>query len=367
MLSFSLLTYLFRRKLWVEEKSLGEHATSLQRAQCQEKKNAHYRKVRLWQETQALYIPAVNSLRVQNNDPAGSSDSTDVSSDSIDAAVSLELLLPSAIGNRIPWDKRLGEYEWLLRDAQAHDSLHKLRDSLRLKDYLLKEKKKTSRGVRQNTRSQTQINNAVKKIKTAAIKYRVARTALTTLAPILGKDEKWCSKLRVLEDDDIRGLPVEGLGEGTRTLSWIWTSGPISSDEAAEPRMVDGLFFHFCHLIIFINSSSLALRVQWCRSRARVMRWTEEITLVQEEMRRVCAYLSWYANWWSSHAALGHMEQYDPFLSEGFTAYAERQAHLRTSLQVLFQGLWKNVEEWVTGRKAFDGGHTSDTEDDDDN
>ena len=142
MLSFSLLTYLFRRKLWVEEKSLGEHATSLQRAQCQEKKNAHYRKVRLWQETQALYIPAVNSLRMQNNDPAGSSDGTDVSSDSTDAAVSLELLLPSAIGNRIPWDKRLGECEWLLRDAQAHDSLHKLRDSLRLKDYLLKEKKK---------------------------------------------------------------------------------------------------------------------------------------------------------------------------------------------------------------------------------
>jgi hypothetical protein len=104
-----------------------------------------------------------------------------------------------------------------------------------------------TRGVRQNTRSQTQINNAVKKIKTAAVKYRVARMALTTLAPILGKDDKWCSELRVLEDDDIRGLPAAGLGEGTRTLSWIWTSGPISSDEAAEPQMVDGLFIYFCH------------------------------------------------------------------------------------------------------------------------
>jgi hypothetical protein len=165
----------------------------------------------------------------------------------------LELLLPSAIGNRIPWDKRLGEYEWLLRDAQAHDSLHKLRDSLRLKDYLLKSKKKLSRGVRQNTRSQTQINNAVKKVKTAAVKYRVARMALISLTPILGKDDKWCSELKVLEDDDIRGLPVAGLGEGTRTLSWIWTSGPISSDEAAEPRMVDGLDIPILSLIKFIN------------------------------------------------------------------------------------------------------------------
>jgi hypothetical protein len=235
LLSCSLLNISFRRKLWVEENSLGEHATALQRAQCQEKKNAHYRKVRLWQETQALYIPAINTLRIQNNEPE------------TDAAVSLELLLPSAVGNDIPWDKRLGEYEWLLRDAQAHDSLHKLRDSLRLKDYLLKKKKNSSRGVRENTRSQTQIDNAVKKIKTAAIKYRVARKALITLAPILGKDDKWCSELQVLEDGDIRGLPVEGLGEGTRTLSWIWTSAPISSDEAAEPQMVDGLIIPFCH------------------------------------------------------------------------------------------------------------------------
>jgi hypothetical protein len=223
----------------VEENSLGEHATALQRAQCQEKKNAYYRKVRLWQEIQTLYIPAVNTLRIQNSDP-----------ESFDAStVGFELLLPLDIGNRIPWEKHLGEYEWLLRYAQAHDSLHKLRESLRLKDYLLMKKKKSSRGVRENTRSQTQINNAVKKVKTAAIKYCVARKALIALAPILSKDDKWCSKLRVLVDDDIRGLPVVGLGEGTRLLSWIWTSGPISSDEDAEPQMVDGLYIPFLLLI----------------------------------------------------------------------------------------------------------------------
>jgi hypothetical protein len=93
------------------------------------------------------------------------------------------------------------------------------------------------------------------------------------------------------------------------------------------------------------------------------MRWTEEITLVQEEIRRVSACLSWYANWWSSRAGVGI--QYDPFLSEGFTAYAERQAHLRASLQGRFQGLWKDVDAWVTGEKVFDG-HTLDADDDND-
>jgi hypothetical protein len=97
------------------------------------------------------------------------------------------------------------------------------------------------------------------------------------------------------------------------------------------------------------------------------MRWTEEISLIQEEMRRVCACLSWYANWWSSHADVGHMKQYDPFLSEGLAAYAERQAQLRTSLQGLFQDHWKDVAAWVTGKKVLDSGHGSDAEDDDDN
>ena len=96
------------------------------------------------------------------------------------------------------------------------------------------------------------------------------------------------------------------------------------------------------------------------------MRWTEEISLVQEEMRQVCAYLTWYANWWSNHANVGHMKQYDPFLSEGLAAYAERQAHLRMSLQRLFEDLWKDVEAWVTGEKLFDSGQTLDAEDDDD-
>jgi hypothetical protein len=95
------------------------------------------------------------------------------------------------------------------------------------------------------------------------------------------------------------------------------------------------------------------------------MRWTEEIDLVQEEMRRVSAYLSRYANWWSSHADVGRMRQYDSYLSEGLVAYAERQAHLRTSLQNHFQGLWSDVASWVTGKKVLDAsdGHMSDADD----
>ena len=80
----------------------------------------------------------------------------------------------------------------------------------------------------------------------------------------------------------------------------------------------------------------------------------------------MCAYLSWYANWWSSRADASRMKQYDPFLSEGLAAYAERQAHLRMSLQGHFGGLWSDVAAWVTGEKVLDGGHLSDANDNDD-
>ena len=42
----------------------------------------------------------------------------------------------------------------------------------------------------------------------------------------------------------------------------------------------------------------LALRVEWAKSLARKLRWTEEVEILQEEMRQVIAYSKWCATWW---------------------------------------------------------------------
>ena len=109
---------------------------------------------------------------------------------------------------------RLGEYEWMLRQAQARDSLSKLHDLLRLRDFLIKKKKNWSRGVQQNTRSQSEINKADKKIQACTAKYRTAHSALCVLAQILGKGNSWSVEFQQLKDDHIKSLPAEGLGEG---------------------------------------------------------------------------------------------------------------------------------------------------------
>ena len=222
----NILPISFRFKLHTEEESSSLHATSLQKAHIQEKKNAFFRKLASWQEVQAFYLPTVATLRNKDKD-----------------VYRVELFLPSQIKNSLNWDDRLcrlGEYEWLLRQAQAQDSLTKMRDCLRLLDFLIKKKKNWSRGVQQNTRSQTEINKAEKKVKACAAKYRTAHSALCALAQILKKGISWSMELKQLNNDDIKGLPAEGWGEGTRTLSWIWMAPGVASPEMNKPQLIDG-------------------------------------------------------------------------------------------------------------------------------
>ncbi|KIL56864.1 hypothetical protein M378DRAFT_188510 [Amanita muscaria Koide BX008] len=315
-------------KLQADEKSLGTHATPLQRARLQEKKNALHRKLTSWQEVQAIYIPAIASAVRTMGHTEDELRGTDFS------VFGINLWLPSSIGEKAPWDRRLGEYEWLLRDAQARDALNGLRQNLRLRDFLLKKKKDWSCGVRQNTRLQTIISQALKKISGFATKYRITRTALSRLAPVLQKGHAWSAEFPLLRDEDIQGLPVQSLGEGRRVLSWIWTSHTVSDVSTEEPQLTD------------------TLQIQWCRSRARAMRWSEEIQLLQEEMRRVLSYLSYFANLWSQRAATAATSSHqcqDSHVSEGLVAHALRQSKLRSSLHDHFAMLWCNVSLWVAG------------------
>lgn len=318
----------------MEELSLGQHATTLQRSKLVEKKNILHRKVISWQEVQQVYIPAISTIRRPSNP---SDDAPDIQS--------LTLLLPSSLGQKIPWDKQLGEYEWLLRQAQAKDALSGLQQNLRLRDFLIKKKKNWARGVRENTRSQTVISQAQNKINVCVTRYRVARNAIGQLATSLQKGSAWSSEFPLLSDNDIQGLPTEGWGEGRRRLSWIWLTSGVENN--TTPQLNDGTAIIELIELCLTSYNTLALRIQWCRARARAMRWSEEISLLQEEMRRVLAYLSWYETWWKGRAALAESCKSLP-LQEGQRAYALHQAQIRSSMHEHFSQLWHDVPVWIS-------------------
>lgn len=84
------------------------------------------------------------------------------------------------------------------------------------------------------------------------------------------------------------------------------------------------------------------LRIQWLRARARVNRWSEEITLLLEEIRRVNAFLTHEANKWNKQTFARSVES--PELAEGLTAYAYHQAHISIELCERFVKQWSNIQ-----------------------
>ncbi|KAF7327202.1 CxC2 domain-containing protein [Mycena kentingensis (nom. inval.)] len=115
--------------------------------------------------------------------------------------------------------------------------------------------------------------------------------------------------------DATRKLALAGAGRGARpprnmpsasrrVMSWIWTApGAFDADEAALHE---------------------AMRVEWTRALARKNRWSEEVLLLEEEMRRVLRYLDWYSSWWRLQAT--RRQNVAPELAAGIRAYALQRA-----------------------------------------
>ncbi len=76
---------------------------------------------------------------------------------------------------------------------------------------------------------------------------------------------------------------------------------------------------------------STALRIEWCRSRARAQRWQEECELLTEEIRRIKVTFQFYNNVWNDRARMVDLA--------GAKAYALKQA-----------ALWKELEENAGGQ-----------------
>lgn len=85
------------------------------------------------------------------------------------------------------------------------------------------------------------------------------------------------------------------------------------------------------------------MRVEWVKSHARYQRWSEEVLLVIEEMRRVIFYLEWKADWWQQQTRrrsnAGENTARDDVQS-GIEAYSHRQSQMLRSIAKSFASLW---------------------------
>jgi hypothetical protein len=123
--------------------------------------------------------------------------------------------------------------EYDLREGQAHDALHAVREAIKTFNYNLAYKKTNIHGQRANTRAQSFLQSLSKDKVSAADKYRRARIALLKLG--LPEDDK---VLQPLQDNQLWMKNVNEprkLGETVTPDPWIWTVGrPMGMSKEQE-------------------------------------------------------------------------------------------------------------------------------------
>ena len=333
-----------RRGLAQEIATFKGKLTPHESADVQEKRNSLAHRIQQWREVQLAYTPTVATLLVSNLT------NSELPLASFESPESTNLFLPSSLPPNLRDNatiKKIADKEFRLRIAQADDSLADIRRLRRLITGLINFKKLNVSGAgnKPNTRMRTLHNRMMNKVDRSANRYIAARSALLSLDPSGGN---WKDRLRELDKKkDIRGPgrdPDDPTSKGRYEISWIWTvTCPVNnSPDLSEDSEA-------------LNTS---LRPEWTKAKARRDRWDEEWQLVQEEMRRVVAYLEWRALWWREQGRRCEVD--DEGIMSGLRAYADKQSATlldlaRDSARQWIPALAKEgiVPDWATRYNAI--------------
>ncbi|KAG2106954.1 uncharacterized protein F5147DRAFT_746092 [Suillus discolor] len=278
------------------------HATDKQKATTQTQITSLQRRLDAWAHIQELYMPVVSQLRHRSSEASRTMHEL--------KPEDFNLWFPSQLPIHVPCDKKLVEYEWELHYAQALDALNELHSHLRLRSHMYMYKDKNIHGQVANTHA-NQIIEAVESRKCAC-------NTLLSLSCHLQKSN-WEAVMRPLLDSDVK--PMGDMEQqGTGRIYWIWL------DSHADNSCMEDKHVQDC------------VCLEWCKAHACAHRWSEEVELLLEEMRRVLAFLTWQAEWWKERSSLRMLDS--PSTQEGLMAYACCQSALRLSLVSSFQELW---------------------------
>ncbi|KAJ7926723.1 hypothetical protein B0H13DRAFT_2313220 [Mycena leptocephala] len=295
----------------------------------QEWRHALLVKLTKFRNLQAIYMPGA-AAAIAEAEQARDTDASPPKPEHVQLFMPSDLAalgLTDALAACVPG---LVDMEAKLRIGQCDNSLVSLRSRLHAKRFLI-----GFRGER---------------VEGYAKRYRKGYGALRAL-----KGEETHPHLRELKPEDVRldgdneesdvaarkKLSMIGSGKGARAprnapgtsrriMSWIWTA-PGALDQEEE-RLHD------------------SIRVEWARAWARKLRWTEEVMLLREEMRRVLRYLAWQTGWWRAQQTL--RTDWSAAVAAGAHAYASKQAAWHERLAGYLRTKWNisaltAAQQWV--------------------
>ncbi|KAJ7818572.1 hypothetical protein B0H14DRAFT_3473649 [Mycena olivaceomarginata] len=285
MLSMGLQLEDQQRALATHVKHIGLHKTVDQGRKRIERETKLRCKIKVWMVIQQLFIPEpLPGIRAQD----------------------VKLWMLSAVGRHVQCDQALQEYRFQLRKGQCEASLDELRNNLLLRTHEYQYRNGVH-GAKAKVRSGTQTNALTAQITKASEEYRAAHAALVNLGTIF-QCKGWEKHYKVLAEADVHGRPSVVFGDDERrrhgrrkkkrrldpaeeameadrmhrcaedgkAMSWIWVmEGMIGEDSDVVHNE--------------------ALRIEWAKTRAKAMRYVEEVDLLEEEMRHVLQFPGWHA------------------------------------------------------------------------
>ncbi|KAJ7182634.1 hypothetical protein C8R43DRAFT_1116267 [Mycena crocata] len=325
----------------IKSEIAGEALVTADRAsKTHERRLTFFKKLGTFRQLQPIFTPgaaraiAEEELERNNEGPAVK-------------AENVGLYMPSELSD---WEQANGcqrgvvAIEAALREAQCRTALATVRKQLHAKRHLIGFRNSHVTGNNKAGRARTLISQVAERVEASAARYRHGRAALEALVDDEG--DSYLTQLphfkelkqvdltldnELIESDTAarKKLALMGAGKGVRmprhiagsskrVLSWIWTAQGATGNEEKE-----------------LHDS---MRVEWCRAKARKVRWEEEVLILREEMRRVLRYLEWQRDWWNAHVVVRGDES--PELRHGLGAYALRHAQMHGKLASFFQTEW---------------------------
>ncbi|KAJ7769741.1 hypothetical protein B0H14DRAFT_3509403 [Mycena olivaceomarginata] len=354
MLSMALKLEVSQRALATHMAQIGLHETADQGRRRIERETKLRRKIDAWIAVQELFMPDVAILRARDEAERKRVGATQPVPGL--KAQDMKLWLPSAVGTRVHCDHTLREYEFQLRHGQAVLALDTIRNELLLLRTHEYQYRNRMHGVKAKLRSRTRTDDIQSRINSAAEEYRVARAALVNLSAVL-KRKGWEQYLKPLKEQDVRGRPSAVFGDDERRgknkgrkktkKARLDLEGAAGAETPTEPKQMSWIWLSegttgTAEDVV----ESEPLRIEWAKTRAKAMRYAEEVDLLEEEMRRVLQFMDWRADWWMALVGLRAGKQ-DEALREGHEAYAVRQAGYMRGIRDRFAAQWKDTAKFI--------------------
>ncbi|KAJ7036483.1 hypothetical protein C8F04DRAFT_1210089 [Mycena alexandri] len=332
-----------QRQIRIEVQTRRDQTTK-QTAELLEKRTKLSRYIARFRALQIAYTPA--ALQALADRPAPAPDKEEEAG----RVENVPLFLPSALTEEqraTGCNHGVVGIETRLRDAQCRSALDEIRSLLHVKSRFRTYRGGNVRHQGSTTRARGLMDRNDQKVRIHAEKYVAAWEAKRKLVGeanvgwrrLNPKKDLRCMEAEedgaqrskrkpATEEERAEGIPEGQRGkghasEGHRTVSWI-CMGVDSSAPGTTEAILKGTF--------------VCAPKAWARTR----RWTEEVELLKEEMRRVPVALRWKAQWWRDRM---DVEEFTGEHAEGVRAYGARQAALMDSIAEHFEGMWVGLHD----------------------